>query len=58
MMDATFMRGSVAERRLVVDAISDEGYSALLLATYRGDALVSVVLDDDEGVVTVLWPQS
>lgn len=56
VMDATLLRGSVAERRVVVDTVADEGYVGVLLATYRAGELASLVLDDDEAV-TVLWPQ-
>jgi hypothetical protein len=55
VMDATLVCGSIAERRVVVDTIADEGYCGVLLATYRGEVLASLVLDDDEAV-TLLWP--
>lgn len=41
-------------RRVVVDAIADDGYSGWLVATYDGDRLCSLVLDDDECGLTVL----
>ncbi len=53
-LEATLLPGSIAERRLVVDSLDCDGYHAFLIATYRDDALLSVVFDDDEGHVEVL----
>ncbi|MEX2210600.1 MAG: hypothetical protein WD689_02390 [Gaiellaceae bacterium] len=58
VLAATLLPGSVAERRLVVDSFDCDGYHGFLIATYRDDALLSVVLDDDEGHVVMLDPEA
>jgi hypothetical protein len=55
---ATLLPGSIAERRLMVDSLDCDGYHGFLIATYRDDALLSVVLDDDEGHLEVLHAEA
>lgn len=44
----------LGDRRVVVDAASDDGYEALLVAVYRHDALASLTVTDNDGHAALL----
>jgi hypothetical protein len=44
----------LGERRVVVDAASDDGYEALLIAVYSHGALTSLTVTDNDGHAALL----